>query len=133
MRKPASSRSFWSAVALCTAGAVQAAPACTAMATHSTWADCASTLASYGAVSSRSGGADGTLTFDRAFGPVDSDGDGAAVASIDFTSRGASSSQAPAAVFATTAVPAIPEPHTNLLMLAGLAAIGFMAMGRRRP
>jgi len=62
------------------------------------------------------------------------------MSSIDFASPVASdklhragSLQPHASIFATQAVPAIPEPHTNLLMLAGLAAIGFMATRRRRP
>ena len=136
MKKPASSRALWSAVALCAVQAVQAAPACTAMSSHTTWADCAGAFASYDAGDSRSGA--GTLTFDTAFSQVafDGDGDGAALASIDFATPGASSHQnsaPPGAVFATTSVPAIPEPHTNLLMLAGLAAIGFMATRHRRP
>jgi PEP-CTERM motif len=114
------------------------------MATHATWADCASAFASYDAVG---GGTRGTLAFDvplarplkssRAFSPLSFDGDdGAPLASIDFTPQGANgnpSGAAPGAVFAATSVPAIPEPHTNLLMLAGLAAIGFMSTRRRRP
>ena len=68
------------------------------------------------------------------------DGDGAANASIDFTSLGLNvpgggagngASQAPMGTPSTVA--AIPEPHTSLLMLAGLAAIAFMATRRRRP
>jgi PEP-CTERM motif len=76
-------------------------------------------------VGSHGGEAFGMLAFD------------APLASIDFTTRSADAKDhgeaARGAVFAATTVPAIPEPHTNLLMLAGLAAIGFMAMRRRRP
>jgi PEP-CTERM motif len=94
------------------------------MATHSTWADCASAFASDDAVYSHRGDASAAQSFD------------APMASIDFTPRGANAHQsgaAPGAVSATAPVAAIPEPHTNLLMLAGLAAIGFMATRRRRP
>jgi PEP-CTERM motif len=114
------------------------------MASDATWADCASAFASYDAVG---GGARGTLAFDvalarplksgRAFSPVSFDGDGGApLSSIEFASQGAKggpSGAAPGSVFAATSVPAIPEPHTNLLMLAGLAAIAFMSTRRRRP
>ena len=134
MRKPAWLRALSIAVALCAAAAAaHAAPACSATATHLSWADCAAVFANDDSVGSR--GAAGTRAFDAAFSLVAVDGDGTALASFDFTTQGAISSQnsaVPGAVFATTAVAAIPEPHTNLLMLAGLAAIGFMATRRRR-
>jgi PEP-CTERM motif len=94
------------------------------MAAHSTWADCATAFASDGVLDSPSGDFSAALVFD------------APVASIDFTTRGADGNRSRAAAgaaFATVPVAAIPEPHTNLLMLAGLAAIGFMATRRRRP
>jgi PEP-CTERM motif len=106
------------------------------MATHITWADCAVKVAVDDAGGNLSSGADSPLTFDAAFSPLAFDSNGGGVSSIDFTTQGAGSSQnsaVPGAAFAATSVAAIPEPHTNLLMLAGLAAIGFMATRRRRP
>ena len=68
------------------------------------------------------------------------DEDGAPNASIDFTSLGvnvqdggASNGAPQAPMSAPSTIAAIPEPHTSLLLLAGLAAIGFMATRRRRP
>jgi PEP-CTERM motif len=118
-----------SAVALCAAFAANAAPtsvapACTASLTQPSWTDCAGALSGDG-------------RFDSAIDdPIYLEADGAPNASIDFTSVGVNipgggASQAP--MRATSTVAAIPEPHTSLLMLAGLAAIGFMAMRRRRP
>lgn len=99
------------------------------------------------------GGAAGTLTFDaaidspfvlslkagNAFSLFYFDGVGAPISSIDFTTLGVSvnpneagNGLSHASVYGTQPLAAIPEPHTNLLMLAGLAAIGFMAMRRRR-
>jgi hypothetical protein len=122
-----------SAVALCAAFAANAAPtsvapACTASLTQPSWADCA-------------GAFSGDGRFDSAIDdPIYLEADGAPNASIDFTSVGVNiqasgagngASQAP--MSAPSTVAAIPEPHTSLLLLAGLAAIGFMATRRRRP
>lgn len=120
-----------SAVVLCGAVAAQAAPMpaaadCAALARPPSWAECAAEFS----VSATGAGA----AFDGPF-PWQFDDDGEAVASMDFTTLavkpGSGSPQV--GVEAPTTVAAIPEPHTNLLMLAGLAAIGFMATRRRRP
>jgi hypothetical protein len=105
-------RAGWSAVALCTALAAKASPlvpACTAAQPDASWAECAGVRAV--------GGDDGAVASSNDFATRSLPADGAAVTSIE----------------ATATVAAIPEPHTNLLMLAGLAAIGFMATRRRRP
>lgn len=122
-----------SAVALCAAFVANAAPAsvapaCIASLAQPSWADCAGAL----------------LDDDRFDSTIDDpfhmDGGGALKASIDLTSLGVNgqrggagngTSQAPIGTPSTVA--AIPEPHTSLLLLAGLAAIGFMATRRRRP
>jgi PEP-CTERM motif len=116
---------------LCAALAAHAAPAsvapaCAAALTQPSWADCAAALS-------------GRDRFDSAIDdPFDGDLAGAPQASIDLTrldvnvqGDGNGASQAPVGTPSTVA--AIPEPHTNLLMLAGLAAIAFMATRRRRP
>lgn len=98
--------------------------------------------------------ASGRLTFDvaidspfvlslkagNAFSLFYFDGEGAPISAVDFTTlgvsvnpNGAGNGLSHASVYATPTVAAIPEPHTSLLMLAGLGAIGFMAMRRRRP
>lgn len=122
-----------SAVALCAVFAANAAPtsvapACTASLTQPSWTDCAGTLLGDG-------------RFDSATdGPFYWDGDGAPNASIDLTSLGvnvqgggAGNGPSQASTSAVSTAAAIPEPHTNLLLLAGLAAIAFMATRRRRP
>ena len=98
------------ALAFCAAVAAQAAPAlaaCTTASADASWAECA--------------------------GVVSVEGDGALASPIDFAtlSRPADGA-APTSIDAPATVAAIPEPHTSLLMLAGLAAIGFMATRRRR-
>jgi PEP-CTERM motif len=114
----------------------------------------ASDVAANGPFAGNTSEALGTLTFDV---PIDSpfvlslkagnafslfyfDGAGAPVSSIDFTTlgvsvnpNGAGNGLSHASVYASAPVAAIPEPHTLLLMLAGLGAIGFMARHRRRP
>jgi hypothetical protein len=118
------------AVVLCGAAATQATPVfaaadCAALARQPTWAECAAEF-SFGGTSV-SAAFDGPL-------PLQFDDDGAAVASLDMTTLAVEPSASPQrSTAAPSTVAAIPEPHTNLLMLAGLAAIGFMATRRRRP
>jgi hypothetical protein len=111
----------------------------------------ASDEASSGPFSNSPNGASGTLDFDfaidspfvlslkagTAFSLFYFDGEGAPISSIDFTTLGVSvnpnqigNGLSHASLY--SAVPAIPEPETYALMLAGLAAIGFMTR-RRRP
>jgi hypothetical protein len=96
-------------------------------------------------------GAFGTLRFDsaidgafvlslkagNAFSLYYFDGEGDAISSIDYSTLGVSTNWrgighdlSHASLYA--AVPAIPEPETYALMLAGLAAVGFMSH-RRKP
>jgi PEP-CTERM motif len=96
-------------------------------------------------------GASGTLRFDsaidgafvlslkagNAFSLYFFDGEGDAISSIDYTTLGVATNWrgdglglSHASLYA--AVPAIPEPETYALMLAGLAAVGFMSR-RRKP
>jgi len=106
-----------------------------------------------GPFGSNPGGTTGSLTFDaaidspfvlslkagNAFSLFYFDGAGAPISSIEFTTLGVSVNQngagnglSHASIYATQPIPAIPEPHISLLMLAGLAAVGFMAKRRRR-
>jgi PEP-CTERM motif len=90
--------------------AAQAAPVtrCTAAAPDASWAECA--------------------------GVESVEGGSALASSIDFATLSLHAEHAlQTSIDAPQAVAAIPEPHTNLLMVAGLAAIGFMTMRRRRP
>jgi hypothetical protein len=119
-----------SAAALCGAVAAQAAPMpsaphCAASARQPSWAECAADV-SLGAPAA--GAAfDGPLQ-------LQFDDDGAVVASMDLTVLAVKTSGSPQVrAEAPSTVAAIPEPQTNLLMVAGLAAIAFMAMRRRRP
>ncbi len=128
------------------------APVCTVAATNPSWADCAGAFESRGRFGDHPGGAvsDVVPANDRSFvlslqgsnvfNLYDPDGAAAPVAGIDFTTSGLNadregSSQGPlrASVYGAQMVASVPEPHTNALMLAGLAAIiAFMAR-RRRP
>lgn len=95
------------------------------------------------------GGASGTLTFDTAmddafvlslkagdaFSLFYFDGAGGPISSIDYTTLGVSvnvlgigNGLSHASLYT---VPAIPEPQTYALMLAGLAAMGFVARRRK--
>jgi PEP-CTERM motif len=110
------------AALLCGAGAAQAAPDCAAQAHQPSWAECASDF-SLGA----------SAAFDGP-SPLQFDDDASAVASMDFTQLAVKADRSPQRrAEAPSTVAAIPEPQTNLLMVAGLVAIGFMAMRRRRP
>ena len=61
------------------------------------------------------------------------DGAGDAIASIDFTTLGVSvNPQGIGSDLSHASVYAIPEPETYALMLAGLAAVGFMTRRRRQ-
>jgi hypothetical protein len=67
------------------------------------------------------------------------DGAGAPISSIDFTTLGVNINASDfgnglshASVYAAEMVPGIPEPETYALMLAGLAAVGFMSRRRRQ-
>jgi hypothetical protein len=115
------------AVATAHAVPMPAAPDCAAFEHHPTWAECAAEF-SFGAASINA-------ALDEPLPLRFDDDDGAPVASLDLTTLAVKPNGLPQH---STAVPstvaAIPEPHTNLLMLAGLAAIiGFMATRRRRP
>jgi hypothetical protein len=115
-------RSASCAVALCGAAAAQAAPDCAALARPPTWAECAAEFS-----------IDAAAAFD---GPsqLQFDDDAAVVASMDLTQLAIKPNVSPqVGVERSSTVAAIPEPHTNLLMVAGLAAIAFMAARRRRP
>jgi PEP-CTERM motif len=109
------------AVVLCSAVSVQAAPDCDVLARPPSWADCAAESSA------------GAAAIDAPL-PLQFDDEGAAVASMDFPMRAVrANGSSQVRVEAPSTVAAIPEPHTNLLMLAGLAAIAFMATRRRRP
>jgi PEP-CTERM motif len=116
------------AVALCGALAAHAAPmaaapVCAALASTPSWLDCAAEFSA--------GEAGAGVVFDEPFQFHDH---GAAAAALDFTALAVEPNGPPqVSVDAPSAVAAIPEPHTSLLMLAGLAAICFMATRRRRP
>jgi hypothetical protein len=113
----------------------------------------ASDDASSGPFSNSPDGVSGTLDFDfaidspfvlslkagNAFSLFYFDGAGAAISSIDFTTLGVSvnanefgNGLSHASVYAAEMVPGIPEPETYALMLAGLAAVGFMSRRRRQ-
>jgi PEP-CTERM motif len=118
-------RAVSGAVVLCSAVGAQAAPDCAALAHQPSWAECAAQFS--GAATAAGAAFDGPpqLQFDD---------DAAAVALIDFTTLAVKPHGSPQVRVETpSTVAAIPEPHTNLLMLAGLAAIAFMATRRRRP
>jgi PEP-CTERM motif len=103
------------------------APACSASLTNPTWSDCAGAL--FRGASDDAGNAFSLFYFDGAEAPIPS---------IDFSTLGVSTNPngtgndlSHASLYAAPPVPAIPEPQTNTLMLAGLAAIGIMALRRR--
>ncbi len=108
MRKQGRLKACGGALAFCAAVAAQAAPALASCTTDASWAECA--------------------------GVVSVEGEGALASPIDFATLSLpAGGAAPISIDATATVAAIPEPHISLLMLAGLAAIGFMATRRRRP
>jgi PEP-CTERM motif len=107
-------------------GAAHAAQHCAALARAPSWAECAADF-SLGAAAAATAAFDGPLQ-------LQFDDDAAALASMDPTILAVEPYGAPQrAAEAPSSVAAIPEPHTNLLMVAGLAAIAFMATRRRRP
>jgi hypothetical protein len=112
------------AVALCGAAAAQAAPDCAALARPPTWAECAAEFS-----------VEAAAAFDRPSQlQFDDDAAAAVAASMDLTQLAIKPSGPPqVGGERSAAVAAIPEPHTNLLMVAGLVAIAFMAARRRRP
>lgn len=117
-------KAVWCTVVLCGAAAAKAEPGCATLARQPSWAECAAddplSLAAAGAA------LDGPLQLQL-------DADALSAASADLSVLAVKPHGAPQlAVEAASTVAAIPEPQTNLLMVAGLAAIGFMAMRRRR-
>jgi PEP-CTERM motif len=118
-------RAVSGAVVLCIAVAAQAAPDCAALAHQPSWAECAAEFSVAATATDAVFGGPPQWQFDDA---------AAAVASIDFTTLAVTPPGSPQVRSETpSTVAAIPEPQTNLLMVAGLAAIAFMAMRRRRP
>lgn len=114
-----------SAVALCAACATMAAPplapACVVSISNPTWADCAGAMLQ-------------AASDDAAAGSF-AHGAGALGSSIDFTVlavsiNSARGERAPAPGYLAQVIPSIPEPQTMVLMLAGLAVMGFMATRR---
>jgi PEP-CTERM motif len=98
------------------------APACMASLNNPSWADCADDVPH-----AASGDMANAWVIHAA---------GARAGSADFTALsagadGANRDRSPARAYPLQVVPSIPEPHTMVLMLAGLVAIGFMAMRRR--
>jgi PEP-CTERM motif len=117
-------KAAWCAVVLCGAAAAKAEPGCATLARPPSWAECAVD----DPLSLNAAGA----AFD---GPVQLhfDDDALAAAPADLSVLAVKPhGAAQRAVEAASTVAAIPEPQTNLLLVAGLAAIGFMAMRRRR-
>jgi hypothetical protein len=81
------------------------APACMASLHNPSWADCADDV------------------------PHAASADMTAASFVN--TDGARRDRSPARAYPLQVVPSIPEPHTMVLMLAGVVAIGFMAMRRR--
>jgi hypothetical protein len=108
--------------ASCVIEAAPIAPACMASMNSPSWADCADD------VLHAASGDLATASFVNAAG--------AHAVSADFTALSASADgtnrdRSPARAYPLQVVPSIPEPHSMALMLAGVVAIGFMAMRRR--
>lgn len=89
--------------AVCAAELPLLAPACRAITVDAAWTDCAASVEG------------GALLVEPAALPL---------AATDRPQR--------AAVAAAPLVPGIPEPPTYVLMLAGIAAVGYLAKRRRR-
>jgi hypothetical protein len=159
MKKPSLFKSATGAVALWAASAAQAAltplaPACTATISNPTWSDCAVAFAAGNdKFSNNPGATSGTLNFDftidtpfvlslnggNAFSLFYFDAAGAPPSAVGFTTLGVSvndndggSEQSRASVYGAKMVPGVPEPQTLAMMLAGLAAFGFLAARRRQ-
>jgi hypothetical protein len=113
----------------------------------------ASDDAASGPFTANPGGASGTLSFDfaiaspfvlslkagNAFSLFYFDGSSGPISSIDFTTLGISTNVqgignglSHASVYAADVVPGVPEPQTYALMAAGLVAMGFLSLRRRR-
>jgi PEP-CTERM motif len=130
MNRKAWFKAGWSVATMCatftataaTAATAPIAPTCVASLTEPSWADCADVMFRSAPVD---GGAASFV-----------DAAGAPLWSTDLTAlrggaEGARRDRSAARVYPLQVVPSIPEPHTLVLMLAGLVAIGFMAMRRR--
>jgi PEP-CTERM motif len=98
------------------------APACVAVLTEPSWAECADETF-------QSALAD--ITAASFVNAVDAPDSMTNVTTPNASADGRRRDRSQARVYPLQVVPSIPEPHTMVLMLAGVVAIGFMAMRRR--